>query len=296
MLKRNIGNNQPVRKRSKLISLLYLARVFESSLIAVTGSIELVMLGEKNLERLAIMILGAFFMMTGIYAWNDVLDIGEDTVSHPERPIPRKEITIHEAKIIGTVSLLISLTFFLFLGFEYIILSALGAFVGIAYSRTTKQITFGKTLTVLFTAIVGAFSVAYVERREIPVTIIAFSFSIVLLLLGYEIMKDMRDVRGDAEVGIRTIPMILGAEKATILAGSAFVVSCLGIGAFFLQIGLNFEGVISFITGIIIIPSFVWLYQKPSERTIDVVRLFAIGAIGLSLNAVAVSIYFRSAL
>ncbi len=296
MLNKNSHNNQSMEKRSKIISYLYLARAFESSLIGVTGAIELIMLGESNLQRLITIAIGAFFMMVGIYAWNDALDIKEDSISHPERPIPRGEITMGEAKTIGTSSFIIALLFFWFLGLNYIPLFLLGSLVGVFYSKTTKHITFGKTATVLTTAVIGAGSVAFVEKGNLSTTIIAFTLSIALLLLGYEIMKDMRDVSGDKVAGIRTIPMILGFSRATLVAGSSFVLSCLGIGAFFLSIGYLFEGIISILTGIIIIPAFIWLYHRHDNQIIDMVRLFAIGTIGLSLNVVAISIYIKQAL
>lgn len=282
-----------MNKRAKILSIFYLGRFFESSLIGATGVIELIMLGVTDLEKLAILGLGAIFMMVGIYSMNDVLDLEEDKINHPERPIPNGELTAAEASVLGGFAFVIATAFFWMLGNEYVLLFFLGSSVGVLYSRTTKHVTYGKTTTVLATAIIGALTVAWVEIEELNETILAFTFSIGLLLLGYEIMKDMRDVTGDSQVGIRTIPMILGFKKATILAGIAFVLSCFSIGIFFLTRQLVFEGTISVMTGVLIIPAFAWLYFRSEMRVIDLVRMFAIGTIGFSLNIVAISIYFR---
>ncbi len=274
--------------------MLYLTRVFESSLVSITGAIELVMLGITSLETLFSVLIATFFMMAGIYSWNDALDIEEDQINHPERPIPSGAITSAEAKIIGSISLMISAIFFFLVHVGLVLLFIIGSLVGIVYSFTTKHMTYGKILTILVTSIFGALLVPIVLDLKLTTTLLAFVISITALLFGYEILKDMRDVAGDRIVGISTLAFKMGHKKATMISATSFIGSCLFIAAFFFHIGLFFESVVSFGTGVAIVPFFWILTKKETDAAIDMVRLAVILMIGISLNAVAISIYLRN--
>ena len=93
----------------KLLPYLRLFRLSESFLISGTSSMSLIMLGISSFQDILLLfgtILAASF---GVFAWNDSLDIKEDTIAHPERPIIKGEVTIRNARINGTIFLLISL-------------------------------------------------------------------------------------------------------------------------------------------------------------------------------------------
>ncbi len=278
-------------REKKPIAIFYLFRAFESSLIAASGVLEFILLKVYDVHQLLLIFLGAFFMMGGIYAWNDSLDIKEDKINHPERPIPSGAFTIAQAKVLGTISFIISSIFLAWLSMKILMLGIIAAFVGVMYSKTTKRIIFGKNLTVIMSALIGAATVAFVISNSLKTISLAFLLSIVLLLFGYEILKDMQDIFGDHAVGITTIPHLVGWDNATLIAGTTFTLSCVAIGIYFQFSGLLFESFVSYITAVLLIPIFFILHTYPQK--ISLVRMVAILVVGIALNTVALSIYIR---
>ena len=140
---------------------------------------------------------------------NDVLDVEEDRVNHPERPLVRGEWSVRDARGLATglfaaggLLIVPLLAVAPLLGVIYV--AAIGALLG--YELRLKARGFvGNTVVALLTGLVFLYGGAAAGDALIvgPFAVMAF-----LATLSREITKDMEDVRGDRTR--RTLPMTRG--------------------------------------------------------------------------------------
>lgn len=195
--------------------------------------------------------LGYLTIIAGGYAINDYYDIGIDEINRPEKVILRKHLPLSAGKniyfILTLIGFLISAIVIINLEihkllFVLIIITFLFWF----YSTKYKRELLSGNLTI---AILGALSIGIVwlyeffasiqhlnfpifQAKTITNIIIIYATFAFLLTFIREIIKDIVDMKGDAEFQCHTLPIRYGISKtkkiiyliyATCIAFSAFV-------------------------------------------------------------------------
>jgi 4-hydroxybenzoate polyprenyltransferase len=281
-------------RKNKAISFLYLFRSFESLLLSGTWIALLIMTGKTDIIFLLTVGIIIWLTNAGITSWNDSLDLKEDSISHPERPIPFGLISVREARFIGSVLFGIAL---IFAGLidelaVFYIFVAIG--VGISYSIFSKKQFLVKNLTVTISVFLGLiFGLAILSSVESN-SIYIFIFSIALLLSGYEIIKDFHDVEGDDKAGIDTIPIRYGFNVASYSVFILFVLSCLLMFIALVLLNYEIESFVTLVTTVIISIPLLWLIKNQSPANAETVRKVVIITIGIALSFVTFLVYFRS--
>jgi 4-hydroxybenzoate polyprenyltransferase len=174
---------------------------------------------------LAIMFLAPF----SVYNMNRKTDEKEDSVNHPERfqftsrfmkPL---EYAAYSAY---ALAVLIAVPF----GFVAVLVTLVPLIAGILYSvpilpkrlgyRRLKEIPVMKNLVVCSSWSTIAVLLPVVAAGA-PVTLATVLCLVVLASWGFHAsaLPDMRDVKGDALSGVRTIPVLIGIEKTRTLLG-----------------------------------------------------------------------------
>jgi geranylgeranylglycerol-phosphate geranylgeranyltransferase len=159
------------------------------------------------------------FLISGAgNAINDYYDFKIDSINRPERPIPSGRVKLKEA---------LYLSYFLF---------ALGTFLAfsiqqicgfIAFFNSSMLILYAKTLK--STPFLGNLSIGYLTGSTFLFGASVFGFGglkalFVLFVLSAlaitarEIVKDIEDMEGDQIEGIDTLPLRIGAKKASYIA------------------------------------------------------------------------------
>jgi geranylgeranylglycerol-phosphate geranylgeranyltransferase len=254
----------------------------------------LIMTGQNDIIFLLLIGITIWFTNAGITSWNDSLDLKEDSISHPERPIPSGLISVREARFIGSVLFSFALAFAYLIDVivVYFILGAI--IIGISYSILSKKQFLLKNFTVTISILLGLISSLLLLTSVESVPIYIFIFSIALLISGYEIIKDFHDVEGDNKAGIDTIPLRYGFKFASYSAFSLFVLSCvLMLGALVL-LNYDIEAIITLITTIVIAFPLIWLIKNPLPANAEDVRKLVIIIIGIALTSITILVYFRS--
>jgi geranylgeranylglycerol-phosphate geranylgeranyltransferase len=170
--------------------------------------------------------INTILLLAASMAINDFFDFEIDKINHPDRPLVTGEIQKREAVAItfglfGTSQLLSSL--FLPVGLQGLILGS--ALVTLLYTPLFKRIPFVKNLVcaglVSLSVFLGGISAA--TEYAIPTLRFgAFSLTMSIIFGGSlynELLLDIRDVLGDAEHQIYTIPVLFGKKAAWIIAG-----------------------------------------------------------------------------
>lgn len=149
---------------------------------------------------------------------NDYFDIRIDSINRPERPIPSGRIKLKEA-----------------LYFSYL-LFGLGTLLAFSINSVCGAIAFFNSLLLIFyaktlkgTPLLGNLSIGYLTGSTflfgasvfgidgLKVLFVLFSLA-ALAITAREIVKDIEDMEGDKIDGADTLPLRIGAKKASYLA------------------------------------------------------------------------------
>ena len=166
-------------------------------------------------QNVLIMAAVVFLFVAGGNSINDSIDYEIDKVSHPERPVPKGEITPRQARNVGYALLFGSFAVsILTFDISAIVLVLIAVILMIAYETALKQRGFVGNVTIaVLTGMVFLVGAAMVGpwTENIYIAVMAAAVSV-----GREISKDIEDMEGDE--GRLTLPMRIGPGKSAAVA------------------------------------------------------------------------------
>jgi 4-hydroxybenzoate polyprenyltransferase len=223
-----INRGRRIRKMRRAITriagFLLIIRIATSTVIGLV--IILPSLHEGvSLARGILTALPFFLAAAGGFALNDYYDIEKDVLNKPYRAIPsgkmsERAVLITAVILIGgaisAASLVSSSKFQLTLYY----LSILGVCF---YNYLVKHFTLSKNVV---TSMVSTLPILYVVFfLKYPATYLLIPAASLVFLMGREWLMDIRDMKGDAHSGIRTLPIRIGQEKTARMAFISFFAS-----------------------------------------------------------------------
>lgn len=168
-------------------------------------------------------VLATVFATAAGNAVNDYFDREIDRINRPDRPIPRGAVTPQEALLysgllfLGAVVAAITLPL-LALGIAVLNLLAL-----LAYTELFKGLPgVGNLVVAYLTGSTFLFGGAAVGR---PLGAAMLFVLAALATLTREIVKDVEDIEGDREEGLRTLPIVIGERRSLWIGVGALVVA-----------------------------------------------------------------------
>jgi 4-hydroxybenzoate polyprenyltransferase len=165
------------------------------------------------------LLFAMFFTMLGIYSLNKLTDKDEDSINLPERA----DYVIGNEKPLLFI-LVISYLIAILLGFSVniwaVIVILFPLFAGIIYSveishniPRLKNITGMKNVIVVLSWTVGStFLPTICAYKGIILTALIFSFIFIKIFVN-AVIFDIRDIKGDKENNIKTVPVVIGRSK-----------------------------------------------------------------------------------
>lgn len=195
---------------------------------------------------------------------NDYFDYEIDKINRPKRPLPRGAFSKNTALIYG-LSLALSGLFIAYLIGIEAFLFALGAYLLMfLYAWKLKPLPFiGNLAVATLTGATPIYGAIAVEKIGLAGYLALCAF---LVNVAREIFKDVEDMEGDKTQGAKTLPIIWGVKRASMI-GVLFNITT--IMASFLPvrvgIGLGYFPII-FVDGIILWASYEVL-KSPSPTT-----------------------------
>ncbi|PAV05192.1 hypothetical protein ASJ80_12975 [Methanobacterium bryantii] len=165
------------------------------------------------------LLLAMFFVILSIYNLNKLTDKYEDSINSPER----KNYVLGNEKFILIITVL-SYTTTLLLGFFVNILAVIillfPLFAGILYSVNIplniprlKNITYAKNVTAALSWTIEIIALPLTCLYKSTIITILLSFFIFIKLVVNAVIFDVRDIEGDRENNIKTIPVVIGRTK-----------------------------------------------------------------------------------
>jgi 4-hydroxybenzoate polyprenyltransferase len=194
---------------------------------------------------------------------NDSNDQNIDTLTNPDRPLPRNEIDAKLYQTIGISFFLASILLAGIISFQILLLLICYQMIAWVYSvppfrlkRFPPIASFSAACASILILLSGFLLIAPDQLGAFPKPIIFF------LLIAYTIalpIKDFKDTLGDRRDGVMTIPVLIGEAKAKLFLGGAlfllFIGSVFVLHAPKLTFAAFFFGTIAF-----------WLVQKSSRE------------------------------
>jgi geranylgeranylglycerol-phosphate geranylgeranyltransferase len=213
--------------RDKIYGFLKLIR-FGVSLFGCMGLFVSGILAE-DLVGFQVEYLIAFFIVlissSGAFAINDYYDYEVDkTNSRKDRPLVTGLISRRTAQITAISSLLIVVSLSLLLNLAAIILIIIGVPLFYIYSMGLKRRLYVKNLLIAFSYLSTIFLGSLISDSNLEPLIIYFAIMGFIVGLANEIMFDIADIKGDNELGIKTISTEFGTKRAALISIILYIV------------------------------------------------------------------------
>jgi geranylgeranylglycerol-phosphate geranylgeranyltransferase len=201
----------------RLASCVRMTRPANSLAVGVLTLASYLVAGGVLFLPAAMVVLGAVLVAAGGYALNDVFDHKIDTVIHPERVLPRGELSGRAAKACASTLLAGGLLPFLFANCPSFVDALCAIVLLFLYSWRLKHVSgvAGNLVVALLAsngAIIGGLGVGNLSG------VASLAVCVFFATLAREIAKDVEDLPGDETAGRRTLPMLVGRAWASRLA------------------------------------------------------------------------------
>jgi len=208
---------RPIRTLAiKVYGYLYIARI-TNTLVCFCLIYKVAGLNHTDGPHRVIPALIISFLAAGGFVFNDICDLDKDRITCPWRVLPseilRKEEAISYAILLFSMALGLSV---MVLSLIKNLLVLLIAALLLTYSYLSKLMPGYKNLCI---AAVSA-SIIYIgaaEAKEWQPFKIFIMAEIFLFVLQREIAMDIAHVEGDAAAGLKTLPMLVGTRKCTLI-------------------------------------------------------------------------------
>ena len=167
--------------------------------------------------------IGATVLATGAgNAINDYFDRDIDRINQPDRPLPRGAVTPRIALVESGALFAGAVALALLLPPLAIAIAAVNLVALVAYTKLFKGLPgVGNAVVSVLVGSTFLFGGAAVGRID---TVFVLFLLAALATFSRELVKDVEDVTGDREEGLRTVPIVFGERHALVLgAGSLFV-------------------------------------------------------------------------
>jgi len=151
-------------------------------------------------------------------AINDYFDREIDRINQPERAIPRGAVSPRGALAFSVVLFAGAVVLALALPRLAIGIAVVNLLALIAYTEFFKGLPgLGNALVAYLVGSTFLFGAAAIEGGEIGPAVVLFVLAAIATLTR-EIIKDVEDLEGDREEGLRTLPIAIGERRALAIA------------------------------------------------------------------------------
>lgn len=198
--------------------------IFISCLGALVGVYNSAIFLNMDLSNFQILmvLLGAFFLASGLMIHNDVTDLESDKVNRPHKPLSTGVIKLKTANFIGILMMILSIFTTLLvnirgsglINWNCGILTFLIVVLGIYYNKYGKN----KGIIGHIAVALGVGAIPYWGSIAVFPTYLLLMLPLMCAIfiqeIGREIMVASGDFKGDSKAGFKTLPVQIGRKRA----------------------------------------------------------------------------------
>ena len=207
----------PTERLRGVFDLLRAGNAVAAAVLTFTGAF--VAVGSEAagpaLSEVAAAVLATAAATAGGNAVNDYFDREIDAVNRPDRPIPRGAVSPRGALAVAAVLGVLAAALAATLPVPALAIAAVNLLALVAYTELFKGLPgVGNVVVAYLTGSTFLFGGAAVGRP--------FGGAVLAVLAGVatlarEIVKDVEDIEGDREEGLRTLPIAIGERRALVV-------------------------------------------------------------------------------
>ena len=189
-------------------------------------------------------ILATVFATGAGNAINDYFDRNIDRINRPDRPIPRGAVSADEAKWFSIALFGGAVVSALALPLVAIAIAVVNLTALVAYTEFLKGLPgVGNVVVAALTGSTFLFGGAAIGA---PLGAVVLSVLAALATLTREIVKDVEDIAGDKEEGLRTLPIVIGERPSLVFGTGVLAVAVLASVVPYLdgEFGLAYLGLV----------------------------------------------------
>ncbi|MEM2878528.1 MAG: UbiA family prenyltransferase [Candidatus Hadarchaeales archaeon] len=173
--------------------------------------------------KLGLAALTAFLVGASTFAMNDYFDLEIDRKNRrTDRPLVRGDINPRSALLLFAILFPAGLISSFFVNPQCFVVAALTGIIAVAYDVKVKRFKIAGNFYIAYMMAVpfifGGVALSYVPTDTLVLALMAY-----LSGLGREVMKDVMDISGDREAGVRSFPTYIGERNALALSGLAYL-------------------------------------------------------------------------
>ena len=226
-----------------------------AGLAVVVGAIVSAGGGPPSSAVLAFLV--AALVCGGGNAINDYFDREVDAINRPARPIPSGRLSANHALLIACLMLACGSLLAISINPACFALASFNSLLLVFYTGELKRMGLVGNLTIGYlvgsTFLFGGLAVGPLGAVGVMASMAALS------TIGRELIKDVEDMPGDRELGLRTLPLTHGVKVTTLLA-VAFIVAAIWLSPVPWWLGmlgraylaLVLVGIVFFVAGVIL--------------------------------------------
>lgn len=192
---------------------------------------------------------------------NDLKDIEIDKINNPKRPLASGQADKKIVSIIAIFLLVIAILFSSSLGILPLLL-VVGVLVLLSlYAIHFKRTIWGNVIVALITGLTFIFGGIVAKN---PACVFPFLFSF-FIHFAREIVKDVIDIEGDRTMGVISLPIVMGTERACNLSALSLAILCIILPLPFILKTLNlvYMTIVLIVAYPMIIYTILKLFKKP---------------------------------
>ncbi|RLM53697.1 geranylgeranylglycerol-phosphate geranylgeranyltransferase [Halobellus sp. Atlit-31R] len=223
------GDGAPTATLRGLLELTRPGNAVAAGVLTFTGAFVASGFGSGPTAVVAAVLATVFATGAG-NAINDYFDRDIDRINRPDRPIPRGAVSPRGALAFSVALFLGAVVAALVLPVVAIAIAVANLAALLAYTELFKGLPgVGNVVVAYLTGSTFLFGAAAVGRLGDPAALVLFALA-GLATLTREIVKDVEDLAGDREEGLRTLPIVVG-ESVALRVGAAVLVVAVAASA-----------------------------------------------------------------
>ncbi len=229
--------------KSRSVAVMLYTTGIIGNLIAITDFRISPVLFSMSVIALALATISAYIL-------SDLMDLNEDRLNSPNRPLPSGRVSVSEAKVLIVFSLILAITIGLMINYLTAVLIFFTFILSSLYSLPfirAKDKYYSKSLISWMGGFVGTFIASAVILKFSILSLLISSLDGFLIMI-LVMIGDVIDYEGDKKSGVKSLAVTFGIEKAILamkivlavilaLVASIFYISYHAVNPAFLPIG-----------------------------------------------------------
>jgi len=219
--------------------------------------------------------ISIFFVCAAGNILNDLLDRPIDKINRPHRVLVSGKVSPREAYYLLALCTVLGLLLSVAVNAQVFMIALFAASTLVTYNFGLKKIPLLGNLSIAILAglmfCTGGYAADPKLALSLPGPIIPAIFAF-LIHLDREILKDIQDMSGDREVGIRTLPMIIGTSRSLILILLIFLLLVLGTLYPFLVgwFGQTYKVITVYIIDLPMLALLIFVWGNPTPKMLAI--------------------------